>query len=218
VLERGGRSYDVHATSQKTPTAAGPNCQDYHPENTSCLDLRLRDTSGLTFEVGTPPACTAGNELVPLLYVSIPYPNTFDGRITYVETRGGSLSFEADNGMKVAVSSTMGIFPEPAVGQQFWLSMDGTLVAIRTAQAGQLVVGAVVAGGSGDSTAVLGVKVTAENDCAYTMDAFGVTYLRKVVFGSTPPVTVRTGSRGLLPLGGREYHVANNSGSVVIWK
>lgn len=218
VIVRDRKTYDVHVSSQRSSTIPS-NCLDYHGEDTTCLDVKLKDATGLSFDMATPPACTEGNDPIRRFVAYIPNVRTFDGRVAFLETRTGSFYFDAGNGLEAGIATSPSIFAEPAVGQEFWLTIQGVIATLRTSQNGELLLASIAAGGDRDAIPkLLGMTVTVENDCAYTMDYFAVSYLRRVAFGSTPPVTVRSGSRGTVSIGGRDYHAAYTDGNVVIWK
>jgi hypothetical protein len=147
-----------------------------------------------------------GNALLP----------QYEGRVVFRgrdATRGTSYEFDApaDAGAPLVayIEGGPNLFAEPAVGQEFWLSYARNVApsVLRESQQGPIVLvdgGQAIlppAGGFALET-VLGVPVTLES-CAYTSTAD----LWDVVFGTSPPVRVKSGTLGSITIAGRAYRV-----------
>lgn len=217
----GGIEYDVRATAQKL-SAAGVTCEDYHSSDDSgvALDVQAKNLADLVaaLEVGDPPSCGEGNdpdrwtsfEMTgvdvgatyegPVFYLGRDsyYPDAYDFSIPGLPGSTGSPSV-------LIIGNATPILSEPAVGQEFWLSFrDLDLQALREAQQGPVVLAQFWESGSADAFSqlaeLLGITVSAEARCTYA-----ATLLWDAVFGTSPPVRVRSGTTGTLDIGGRSY-------------
>jgi hypothetical protein len=100
------------------------------------------------------------------------------------------------------------LFAEPAVGQEFWLSYSRIAPGVlRESQQGPIVLvtgtGILPPAGAFALETVLGVGVTLERSCAYT----STIDLWDVVFDTSPPVRVKSGTIGSITIAGRAYRV-----------
>ena len=89
------------------------------------------------------------------------------------------------------------------MGQQLWLSHAAEGAdALLEAEGGALLL-AVTTLSTDWLESLLGVTVSAEQKCLYAADNGDENWLWDVVFGTSPPVRVSTGSAATLELGGQ---------------
>jgi hypothetical protein len=221
AIQVGGRPYDVRLLSRREPPR-GFQCADYTPQDGNCFDARAQNLTGITFDTGVAPACVEGNDRIP--YVSFYAPSrTFDGQVFYLGRSGagadGARLFGSGGVSAVQLSAPGDVFTEPTVGQEFWLTATDWIQALRGPQRGEILLSTVRAGAFPEIAQVLGITVTAEQDCAYSVDRYGATiFLSRSVFASTPPTRIRSGSVGIVTLGGHSYHAASRDERVTLWK
>jgi hypothetical protein len=109
----------------------------------------------------------------------------------------------------MAIESAADLLPEPAPGQQFWLShQQSYFEALREGQQGPVVLASATglsqAGAVSKLAAALGVSVTLEKACPYTTSID----LWDVVFGTDPPVRVPSYTTGTFTIAGRRYRAS----------
>ncbi len=229
VVSLSGAAYDVRVNAINTvvpspPSPAELRCADYVPPNGVTLDVEARtlDTLAAALDVGAPPACGQGNDPSRDVFVGFANtftPTSFDGPVVY---RGRDTS-SADQynfdlpkdtprsgqaAPTVYVSGGGRLFPEPAVGQEFWLSyFRVTSNVLRESQQGPIVFvatsGSLQPDGAAEVASLLGVTVTLEKSCAYT----STQNLWDIVFGTSPATRVKSGTSGMLTIAGRNYRV-----------
>ena len=237
VVTIGGIDYDVSVVAQHTFTAPSstPLCADsYGPIGVS-LDVRARNLASLIagLEVGALPACVMGNDLPQSVSISLNGSDRlapYELSISYLgrnQTSPDELMFSASaaaSGSSGAMPTISlyapGIFPEPTVGQAFWVSApEESIKVIRRSPTTPAIVGTFgfSAASRSNIELVMGTTVTAES-CQYAFAdpnaGTGSQLLWEVLFG-TPAVRVKTGSRGAIQIAGRNYDVWLSLGGYV---
>jgi hypothetical protein len=234
VVQRDGHAYDVYAISHSYP-AVDMSCDLGTPREITRIDLRIRDLSGITFETGALPTCIQGNAPDPRFSAEF---GTFDGPVTYRGREAGDFVFDgAGVGRRAVLNEWPPGSPEPTIGQTFWATGRRGLDILRTSQGGDIVLASV------DPTTVrndaptfeaaratiaqaFGITIDIETDCAYTSgdaELDTTVWLLRAVFGTTPPVTVRSGGDGRVTIAGQTYRTTLrrdplNASTVLIWK
>jgi hypothetical protein len=221
----GGTEYDVRVTAQEQ--TVGPMiCADYCAANGVGVAIRATHLAELIagLEVGPAPACGQGNDLAQDLFFGlygVSLSTSYEGSVIYkgrYASNPKAYDFAAPglvglNGSPTGlyIEGADDVWPEPAVGQTFWLSYPSfrTQVLRETQQGPILLATHADAGGDGglrpDGLAplanLIGVPITLEQACAYTTSV----PLWDVVFGTSPPVRVASGTNGTVQIGGRSY-------------
>jgi hypothetical protein len=225
VVTMGGLTYDARVTARQISYHVQPTCADYHPRHGVTLDIVARDwnlaTEGL--ELGVLPACVEGNDGFGIVHLSAVNRPTYEGPVFFLQRSPyGVLEFslfapgtpgDATVGFALSRSGDVPL-PSPVVGQEYWMSVQSRMSAMRDRQGGRLIVGtysAPVPLPDGDRAQVeqlLGISVTTEQRCQYAVDQFGAAvYLHDVVIGSTPAVRIISGSVGKVPIAGTDHNV-----------
>jgi hypothetical protein len=226
VVSLNGAAYDVRVDARNTtvPNPADFRCWDYVPPNGITLDVEARNLDSLAaaLDVGAPPACGQGNDPNHDVYVDIAgasIAKPFEGPAVYKgreSTDPDQYNFDLPGivppaGQSVPfliVSGGANLFPEPAIGTQFWFSFSQSRFGVlRESQQGPIVFAALSGYLQPDAVAalasVLGFTVTFEKSCAYT----STQDLWDVVFGTSPATRVKSGAIGMLTIAGRSYRV-----------
>ena len=230
VVSIAGISYEVTVSAQNVTTSAGARtCVDYHAWSGITLDIVAKDWAKATalLELGDAPACVEGNDPLRRLSMSwtgVNNSTTFEGPVVYTGRNwAGSPQFRvdaltrADGGPAgLYLTGSPAVLPELTVGGEYWLSFpDSSSNALWDRQQQELLL-ATFWGSSPPSEAqaasiadILGVPVTTERRCDYTGPE---DWLDDVVFATTPPVRVKSGSAAVLTLGGKDYNVWARAG------
>jgi hypothetical protein len=218
-----GLPYDVRLRAIAT-VLSGPQmtCADYVPPNYIQLEVRANQLANLAagLDVGPLPACRQGNE--PDRYLNFHLrsgnlPVTYEGAVaykgrdasnptTYLFDVPGIAPPAGGPPSELHIVGAAAVLPEPPVGRTFWLSYASPAPALREAQNGPIVLarmqGQPLNGGvAAPLTSLLGVNVALEQACPYT----DTVTLWDVVFGTTPPLRVSSGTVGTFTAGGRSY-------------
>lgn len=234
----GGVPYDVRIHAQQQSSTDPPRCVDYVAPGGVTLDIGALHLDELvkTLDVDTAPACSQGNDpsiAFDFSFYGVDSETTYEGPIAY---RGrdpnneGAYEFDApgltgttDLAPTVSIVGAAGLLPEPAVGQEFWLSYQGTRVhALRESQSGPVLLaqgwsfGTEVQRLATDFGNVLGVPMRVEDVCEYTP----VSPLRDTIFETVPEVRVPSGTAGTLVIDGHTSRVwtwSEGSQSITIY-
>jgi hypothetical protein len=127
-----------------------------------------------------------------------PDPNNADGYLFDVP----GLTSQTDTPPRLSIQGASALLPEPAIGQELWLSYPSFAAqALRESQGGPLLLASSF--DAADELAnLLGESVTLEGGCEYVPTV----WLRETVFGTAPEVRVASGTSETLELDGRSYH------------
>ena len=229
VVTIGGIAYDVSVLARRTSSPAGSgSCPDYYPPIGVSLDVWARDLASRIagLEVGALPACVMGNDPEQSASISLYDSDTrvpYELPLSYLR-RGqippDELIFSAPTAASVSGDPAMpsvglyapGIFPEPTVGQEFWVSApEESVKVIRRSQTTPAIIGyfGYSAASRSNIERVMGTTVTAES-CQYASadpaTGAGPWLAWEVLFG-TPAVRVKSGSHGAIQIAGRNYDV-----------
>jgi hypothetical protein len=222
VVTMGGLTYDARVTARQISSSVQP-CPDYHPRHGVTLDMVARDWNLATegMEIGALPACVQGNDPFRAAYFYAVNGSTYEGRVFFVRrTIYGPLEFSrsapgtpGDATVGFTFSQVGDVLPLPTVGQDYWVSVQSRMFAMRDRQGGRLIVGAYYGPlpfPDDDRALVeqtLGISVTTEQRCQYADQLGTAVYLHDVVIGSTPSVRITSGSVGRVPIAGADYNV-----------
>jgi hypothetical protein len=231
----GGVKYDLFLNSATSYEDSGFNfkCVDYTGITGGVwidAEIRPQDWSSVLSGVqggGELPACTLGSApaIVDLFDVrGVAFGSLYDGPVTYTGKDQTEYLFELAGGNgEFHLGRTA--LAEPNVGQQFWLASDSfQYFVLRTSQGGEIVRAGVNTITSLDSSLAgaisgqLGVTVALEESCIYEWDVMSSTpiLLHDVVFGSSPPVRIKSGSSDKLSIGGKLYDVTATAIGVTV--
>jgi hypothetical protein len=217
IVQIDGIEYDASVTAQYVSLTTTPICADWHPGNGIALDIQARDLASLTRDLATGglPACVEGNDR--RLGAFIDFDRTYEGPVFFSRRNPNNNDYLFETGgistgaALFSLSTDAGVFAEPTVGQEFWLSTAGFGVAVlRKANRGELVLAHFSRGAPIDATdgaaiaVILDIAVSTEQNCVYAPDM----PVWDIVFGTTPPVRVKSGSTGTLRIEGKDFNVS----------
>jgi len=228
TVRAGGVDYDVTIQSKQV-SVASVNCADYFEpyDQGFTVSVRAKDLAPLLagLEVGAPIACASANDEIqdiPFDFSGFSSALPFSGEAFYA---GRRLAYgdqyecfdftTVDPAIKVAFCRSPGVWPAPAVGQQFWTdATDDFTASLRDSKQGPLVFATAFeatplsAQGSADLEKVLGFHVEARKSCTYgygPTDASEPTSIWELALATTPPVVVKTGGHAVVSIGTKSY-------------
>jgi hypothetical protein len=237
LVRLGGQDYDVASRSLSDVVTDNGRCvyagSDATTYRYSKMDIKARDLPALVggLEAGAPPACARGNDEQKGVYFSIydfadntfyDGPAIYRGKSVRLEDRNECFSFDAPGAAAeghgppdLEVCGSPGLFAAPPIGSELWVTrVPFGFATLRTAEHGTLLLANVSSSvGFADVAknlgAALGVKVRAQQGCAYAHDFAGqpTYFLTDLVVETTPPVVVTGDARTVITLDGKEFNV-----------
>jgi hypothetical protein len=223
----GGFGYDISALDfGVTADGSQPMCGDYFgPGAGLYVSMRAQDLSALQtkLETGPAPACSRGNADAKTAIFTFEGVEGFEGPLTYsrrttaynspgldcfVFTATALLQPGTNVPVAMTVCASRGLLQEPAAGQTFWVSGLEPIKVLRRSKGGPLVIAdGYLSADTNPNTvwASLGITAAFVQDCPYSSSP--LTFLSKLVVGTTPNVIVRSDDHGLVRLGGQDVDV-----------
>lgn len=222
----GGVDYDVTMMA-RTITATSGGCADYFVMDGIGMEVRAKDPAPLVaaLEVGPPIACGRGNDdIQSVRFGSLGFDldRTYDGKAFYAKRDDLCLLFDVPNASanpaaeprSINFCLPAGLFPEPQVGQEFWITVSADplannlyVAALRGPNRGPLLLGSVAATPPFDAQTfprisdTLGLPVELREQCMYGDGK----PLWEAALGTTPPAVVPTDTHSIVTIAGKSY-------------
>lgn len=223
TVKAGGVDYTVELMSGHYDLASKFLCQFYiGPSQGLGLSATVTDTTPLarTLDVGAPIACAIENADLKQVIFNPPGVGPgagYQGKVVYSK-RGFSYPLNCFDFTTVIAQGTgatavmefcvsPGLFPEPAAGQEFWVTMtsDGVAAALKDATGGTLLLASASPAVPLDATTaaelanVLGIPVGVRQRCPY---APGTT-LSEMTLGAASPIVIGPFGHATVPIGSK---------------
>jgi hypothetical protein len=204
--------------------SGGPNDHRMHV----AADILPRNPEAALANVeggGELPDCVVGDtppiEATVTVSGDPPNSNRYEGLVRYRGKEAGELLFEfVERTITVRLAVPAEVMPEPAPDATLWFATPGgNAFAFRASQGGELLLAHVSSADaptardfSPELGQLLGVSVAVESSCvtsALTKWPYQpvLVELHDLVFGTAPPVRVRSGTSGRIVLDGKAYDV-----------